>query len=62
MTAAGPTPLGQRVEQVWQDAQYQMERSANTCSTFFNCSNLMVRFGGCSMKLHIGQPAEHLPH
>jgi len=22
----------------------------------------MIRFGGCSMKLRIGHPAEHLPH
>ena len=62
MIAARSTLLGQRVEQVSQEAQYQMERPARTRSYWPSCSRRTIRLGGCSMKVRIGQPAEHLPH
>jgi hypothetical protein len=54
--------LGQRVEQVSQEAQYQMDRPARMRCHWPNCSNRTTRLGGCSIKVAIGQPAEHLPH
>src|SRR5512142_3250341 len=62
MMEARSTLLGQRVEQVSQEAQYQMERPARTRSYWPSCRSRTIRFGGCSMKERIGQPAEHLPH
>src|SRR5512145_1140749 len=62
MIAARSTLLGQRVEQVSQEAQYQIERPASTRSYWPSCSRRTMRLGGCSMKERIGQPAEHLPH
>src|SRR5512139_199380 len=62
MMAARSTLLGQRVEQVSQEAQYQMERPASTRSYWPSCSRRTMRLGGCSMKVRMGQPAEHLPH
>jgi len=54
--------LGQRVEQVSQEAQYQMERPARIRCHWPSCSRRTTRLGGCSMKVAMGQPAEHLPH
>src|SRR5512146_493978 len=62
MIAARSTLLGQRVEQVSHEAQYQMERPASTRSYWPSCRSRTIRFGGCSIKLRIGHPAEHLPH
>src|SRR6185369_1338858 len=62
MMAARSTLLGQRVEQVSQEAQYQMLRPASTRSYWPSCSSLTIRLGGCSMNERIGQPAEHFPH
>src|SRR5512140_125915 len=62
MMAARSTLLGQRVEQVSQEAQYQMERPARTRSYWPSWSRRTILLGGCSMKVRIGQPAEHLPH
>src|SRR5512145_1056348 len=62
MIAARSTLFGQRVEQVSQEAQNQMERPASTRSYWPSCSRRTTRLGGCSMKERIGQPAEHLPH
>src|SRR5512141_2627416 len=62
MMAARSTLLGQRVVQVSQEAQYQMERPASTRSYWPSCKRRTIRFGGCSMNVRIGQPAEHLPH
>src|SRR5512141_1707437 len=62
MMAARSTLLGQRVVQVSQEAQYQMERPASTRSYWPSCKRRTIRLGGCSMKVRIGQPAEHLPH
>src|SRR5512144_3264530 len=62
MMAARSTLLGHRVEQVSHEAQYQMLRPARTRSYCPSCKSRTIRFGGCSMKVRIGQPAEHLPH
>src|ERR671931_83898 len=62
MIEARSTLLGQRVEQVSHEAQYQMERPASTRSYCPSCRKRTIRFGGCSMKERMGQPAEHLPH
>src|SRR5512137_1925476 len=62
MIEARWTLLGQRVEQVSQEAQYQMERPARTRCHCPSCSRRTPRLAGCSMKVAMGQPAEHLPH
>src|SRR5512138_3208775 len=62
MMAARSTLLGQRVEQVSQEAQYQMLRPARTRSYWPSCKRRTIRLGGCSMKVRIGHPAEHFPH
>src|SRR6185369_12688498 len=62
MMEARCTLLGQRVEQVSQEAQYQMERPARMRCHWPSCSRRTTRLGGCSMKVAMGQPAEHLPH
>src|SRR5512144_1168527 len=62
MIPARSTLFGQRVVQVSQEAQYQMLRPASTRSYCPSCNSRTIRFGGCSMKLRIGHPAEHFPH
>ena len=62
MMAARSTLLGQRVEQVSQEAQYQMLRPASTRSHWPSWISRTIRFGGWSMNDRMGQPAEHLPH
>src|SRR5512136_951543 len=62
MMPARSTLFGQRVVQVSQEAQYQMERPARTRCPCPSCSSRTIRLGGCSMNADIGQPAEHLPH
>src|SRR4051794_20918296 len=62
MIEARSTLFGQRVEQVSHEAQYQMLRPASTRSYWPSWMRRTIRLGGCSMKLRIGQPAEHFPH
>src|SRR6185369_17728310 len=62
MIEARCTLLGQRVEQVSQEAQYQMERPSRMRRHWPSCNRRTTRLGGCSMKVAMGQPAEHLPH
>src|SRR3974390_1215655 len=62
MMEARCTLLGQRVEQVSHEAQYQMERPARMRCHWPSCNKRTTRLGGCSMKVAMGQPAEHLPH
>src|SRR4051794_19993306 len=62
MMEARSTLLGQRVEQVSHEAQYQIDLPPRTRSNCPSCRSRTIRFGGCSMKERIGQPAEHFPH
>src|SRR5664279_1289137 len=62
MIEARWTLLGQRLEQVSQEAQYHMERPSRIRCDCPSCSRRTIRLGGFSIKVAIGQPAEHLPH